>query len=66
VHFLANENVPLAVVTSLRKDGHDVAWVREDAAGSTDDQVLGRAVKEGRVLLTFDKDFGELVFLSGE
>ena len=63
MRFLANENVPLVVVTALREDGHDTAWVREDAAGSTDDQVLDRAVKEERILLTFDKDFGELVFV---
>jgi len=65
VRFLANENVPLSVVKGLRDDGHDTAWIREDAPGSTDDQVLERAVVEGRVLLTFDKDFGEMVFLRG-
>lgn len=65
MRFLANENVPLSVVKGLREDGHDTAWIREDAPGSPDDRVLDRAVREDRILLTFDKDFGELVFLRG-
>lgn len=63
--FLANENFPLDAVEALRRAGHDVAWVRADAPGSTDPQVLARAVAESRVLLTFDKDFGDLAFRAG-
>jgi predicted nuclease of predicted toxin-antitoxin system len=63
--LLANENVPAAVVAALRADGHDVAWMQEAGAGSTDEQVLDLALAEGRILLTFDKDFGELAFLRG-
>lgn len=63
--FLANENFPLDAVDSPRAAGHDVAWVRTDAPGSDDRQVLERAVTEHRILLTFDKDFGELAFRSG-
>jgi predicted nuclease of predicted toxin-antitoxin system len=65
VNFLANENFPLEAVESLRLAGHDVAWIRADAPGSTDPQVLARAVAELRVLLTFDKDFGDLAFRAG-
>lgn len=64
MHLLANENFPLDAVTALREDGHDVAWVREDARGSKDEQVLARAQQEERILITFDKDFGELAFRS--
>jgi predicted nuclease of predicted toxin-antitoxin system len=64
MRLLANENVPLDAVTALRENGHDVAWIREDARGSNDEQVLTRAQKEERILLTFDKDFGELAFRS--
>ena len=46
------------------KKGHDVAWIREDARGSSDEQVLARAQQEERILITFDKDFGELAFRS--
>lgn len=63
--FLANENFPLDAVEALRRAGHDVAWVRTDAPGSTDPQVLARAAAEGRLLLTFDKDFGNLAFHAG-
>lgn len=65
MRFLANENFPGAAVNALRDTGHDVRWVRTDAPGSTDEQVLAVARAEGRILLTFDKDFGELVFRRG-
>ena len=62
MRFLANEDFPLDAVQALRHSGHDVGWVRTEAPGSTDRQGLTRAVAEGRVLLTFDKDFAELAF----
>ena len=54
-----------ATVVYLRKAGHDTLWIRETAPGSTDREVLDRAQTESRILLTFDKDFGELVFHCG-
>lgn len=65
MRWLANENFPRDAVELLRTNGHDVAWVRTDSPGATDPQVLARAVAEQRVLLTFDKDFGQLVFQAG-
>jgi len=65
MQILANENVPGDAVAALRQQGHEVAWVREDAPGSLDTQVLQRAQDEGKVLITFDKDFGELAFRHG-
>ena len=64
MRLLANENFPLDAVESLRTNGHDIAWIREDARGSKDEQVLARAQQEDRILVTFDKDFGELAFRS--
>jgi len=64
MRLLATENFPLDAVTALRENGHDVAWIREDARGSNDEQVLARAQQEERLLITFDKDFGELAFRS--
>ena len=49
----------------LRQRGHDVSWVCIDAPGSSDDTVLRRAQLEARVLLSMDKDFGELAFRAG-
>ena len=62
--FLANENVAGDAVTALREKGHDVVWIRSDAPGSSDKDILARAVAEGRILITFDKDFGDLAFRS--
>src|SRR5215468_3517141 len=62
MRLLANENFPGAAVDALRARGHDVLWVRTEAPGITDQQVLARASAESRVLITFDKDFGELAF----
>jgi len=64
MRLLANENFPLDAVTALRENGHDVAWIQEDARGSRDEQILHRAQQEERLLITFDKDFGELAFRS--
>jgi predicted nuclease of predicted toxin-antitoxin system len=60
MRFLANENIPGAVVAALRVAGNDVVWIRTEGPGSRDQEVLAWAVREERILLTFDKDFGEL------
>lgn len=60
MRFLANENFPGSAVTALQATGHDVVWVRITAPGARDPDVLAWAAREGRILLTFDKDFGEL------
>lgn len=62
--FLANENVAGDAVAALREKGHNVVWIRTDAPGSKDEDILSRAVAEERILITFDKDFGELAFHS--
>lgn len=60
MRFLANENFPGPAVSVLRSAGHDIVWLRTAEPGATDPQVLAWAAREGRILLTFDKDFGEL------
>jgi Domain of unknown function (DUF5615) len=60
VRFLANENFPGAAIGALTDAGHDIVSVRTSAPGMTDPEVLAWAAREQRVLLTFDKDFGEL------
>ncbi len=62
MRFLANENFPGAAVRSIAEAGHDIVWVRTAAPGSADADVLAWAVRESRILLTFDKDFGELAW----
>jgi Domain of unknown function (DUF5615) len=60
MRFPANENFPGAAVRALQEGGHDTLWVRIAAPGAGDLEVLARAARERRILLTFDKDFGEL------
>jgi predicted nuclease of predicted toxin-antitoxin system len=62
MQLLADENVPVAAVRALREAGHDVVWIRDVAPRSKDREVLARGQHEKRVVVTFDKDFGELAF----
>ena len=59
---IANENVAGAVVQELRRRGHDVLSVKESMRGADDRSVLLRAEAERRLIITHDKDFGELAF----
>ena len=63
--LVADENVDHAVVKALRALGHEVWSVAEEAHSVDDDEVLRIAVSMNALLLTSDKDFGELVFRQG-
>ena len=63
--FLANENFPAAAIAALDAAGHNIVSVRLVAPGMSDLGILEWAIREQRVLLTFDKDFGELARMSG-
>ena len=65
MRILANENFPREAVEALRARGHDVFWARTDSPGSPDSQVVDCAASQRRILVTFDKDFGELAFRRG-
>ena len=65
MNFVADESCARPVLQALREAGHDVVAIAEIARGATDDQVLERALKEKRVLITEDRDFGELVYARG-
>jgi predicted nuclease of predicted toxin-antitoxin system len=65
MRFLADESCDFAIVAALRGAGEDVFAVAHDAPGAEDERVLELARKEGRILLTEDKDFGTLVFADG-
>ncbi|MDO9097843.1 MAG: DUF5615 family PIN-like protein [Candidatus Methanoperedens sp.] len=60
--LLADENVDKPIVERLRKDGHVVLYVAEIAPSISDDEVIQLANQEKALLLTADKDFGDLVF----
>ncbi|GIW91583.1 MAG: hypothetical protein KatS3mg109_2015 [Pirellulaceae bacterium] len=63
--ILADEGVDRPIVERLRQSGHQVWYVVEMEPGISDDAVLDLANREEAVLLTTDKDFGELVFRQG-
>ena len=66
MRYLMDENMYGVVVSQLRNAGHDVNWVAEDSPSSADPNVLARALREDRVLVTLDTgDFGKLVFAEG-
>lgn len=64
MRFLADESCDFTVVRALRAAGHDVRAVADVSRGAPDEQVIDLALQESRVLLTEDKDFGQLVFAS--
>jgi hypothetical protein len=64
IRFLANENVTSTTILALRQDGHDVLSVKESMRSEPDDVILSRAQSEERIVVTHDKDFGELAFRS--
>ena len=63
--FLADENIDKPIVERLRGDGHSLFYIVEMQPGISDDEVLRLANQQEAVLLTADKDFGELVFRQG-
>jgi predicted nuclease of predicted toxin-antitoxin system len=52
-------------VEALRAIGHNVLWARTDMPGKSDDAILRQAQREDRLVVTFDKDFGELAYRWG-
>ena len=61
--FVADVNIEKVIVDYLRSNGHDVKWIPDYDCKMKDVDLLKLAVKEKRILLTNDKDFGELAFL---
>jgi len=62
MNLLADESVDGPIVRRLRRDRHKVLYVAEMTQGISDDKVLAEANRIKAVLITADKDFGELVF----
>lgn len=63
--FLADEDFPIFGVKLIDNAGHDIRSIRLDSPGIEDEEVLELALKEGRIILTFDKDYGELIYHKG-
>ena len=65
LRIIANENVSGTVIRELRKRGHDVVSVKESMRSERDPVILARAQVEKRLVVTHDKEFGELAFRFG-
>ena len=63
--LLADEGVDAPLVRRLRQEGFSVLYVAETLPGMKDLEVIALAQEEGALLLTTDKDFGELAFRRG-
>jgi len=63
IKFIADVNVEKAIVDYLSDNGYDVKWVPDFNCEIVDEDLLEIANKEKRILITNDKDFGELIFL---
>jgi len=63
--IVADESVDNDIVIRLRKDGHEVSYVAELSPGILDEEVLVLASEDNTLLVTADKDFGELIFRQG-
>lgn len=62
MQFLADENFPQPSIHLPRTAGFDVVAVREDALGIADTEVVKLTTQTHRTILTFDRDYGELVY----
>jgi len=63
--LLANENFPLPSVLFLRVLGYNITSIGEEYAGVSDEYVMDIADTEQRTIITFDRDYGELIYKHG-
>ena len=62
MNLLADESVDRQIVERLRRDGHEVLYIAEIEPSISDNAVFDHANQKAALLVTSDKDFGELVF----
>jgi predicted nuclease of predicted toxin-antitoxin system len=66
VRLLVDECCDPRLVAALRQAGHDVRYLLETDPGASDDQLVALSIEEDRILITEDKDFGELAIRHGK
>jgi predicted nuclease of predicted toxin-antitoxin system len=59
--LLADENIPKKALETLKQQGIDIVSVADFSTGLDDKDVIKTAIRENRIIVTFDKDFGELI-----
>lgn len=65
MRFLIDECTGRKLTDLLKKEGHDVLFVGDVMRSASDEEIIRKCEKDDRILITDDKDFGELVFRSG-
>lgn len=65
IKLLANENIPLGSIEILENAGYDIKSIGQDYFGILDEEVIKIAIEENRTVITFDRDYGELIFKKG-
>jgi len=60
--LLADENIPIKAVEALKQKNIDIISILQTSPGLSDQQALELANRQGRILITFDTDFGKLAF----
>jgi predicted nuclease of predicted toxin-antitoxin system len=65
VRFLVDENISRRIVEGLIAAGHDAEWVVETRSGDSDPELLEASFAKSQLLLTADRDFGELTVRFG-
>ncbi|MCO6433805.1 DUF5615 family PIN-like protein [Nitrosomonas nitrosa] len=65
MRFLANENFPLPAVQLMRQAGYDIVSIIEKAPSISDSEVMAIANASGQIILTFDSDYGTLIYRDG-
>ena len=63
--ILANENIPLLSVKVLEKAGYDIKYIGTECPSITDEEIMQIAISEDRTIITFDRDYGELIYKYG-
>ena len=59
--LLADDNIPKSVVIKLRNSGIDIIRASEVKRGMSDEEIVDIAIRDQRIVITFDKDFGKLI-----
>ncbi|HQR41090.1 MAG TPA: DUF5615 family PIN-like protein [Gemmatales bacterium] len=65
MRLFADENLPAGILNWLRTSGHDVISASEMQCGEADERWLQLANADQRLIVTADKDFGELIYREG-
>jgi predicted nuclease of predicted toxin-antitoxin system len=65
LRLLVDTSLGLSLEDCVRNSGHDAAFVRDIDPRLPDSAILGLAVRDQRMVVTMDKDSGELVYRAG-